>query len=1164
MAEFRILGAVEVVDGGTLVDLGGARQRALLAILLVNRGEPVAADRLIEQLYGARPPRTALKSLQAHVSRLRKALGGNGRVRTEAGGYAIALTPDELDADRFSALIGDGRAAAAQGDAKAAARAFDDALALWRGRPFGDLAYEDFAQAEISRLDELHASCLEERLEIGLALGRHDELRPELERLVAEHPLRERLRGQLMLALYRSGRQAEALEAYQAARRALVDELGLEPSRALQELEQAILNQDPKLDLADADGKSPRTARPGRLAAGAFVGRSVELAELEAALADAVSGRGRFVLISGEAGIGKSRLADELAARAKATGVRVLWGRCWEAGGAPAYWPWVQALRAHVREADDVELRAQLGRGASELVDLLPEVSERLPDLEGAPGPTTDGARFRLFQATADFIRAIARDRPLLVVLDDVHAADAPSLLLLEFVAGELADAPILLIAAYRDPELEPGDPAAAALARLGRIGSRSLHLAGLRASDVATFVHLASSGDAPAALVQRIAAETEGNPLFVQEVVRLLAAEGRLGERVDPSSRLAIPETVKGVIGRRLERLSPDCREMLSVSSVVGREFELELVARVGERARDDVIALLDEAVVARLVADVAGGPGRLRFTHALIRDTLYDALPAGRRLDLHRRTVDAIEAIVGPDPAIRLSELAHHSFCALPLVDADVAVAYAQRAGAQASELLAHEEAARLYRSALDALASRVAPDKTLELALTLSLGDALARAGEMPDARDAFLRAAVLARATGDPDGLARAALGYGGRIVWTRAGGNQLVVSLLEEALAALGDEPTPYRARVLARLSGALRDEPDPTRRIALGEEAVTVARATGDPGALAYALDGLCAGLQASRDLDRRAAIASELEAVARHVHDREAEVDVHIAWSLLYFELGDLTRFRQSVVAMARLADELHQPAQLWIARATEALLALHDGRLAVAEKLSNEARAHGRVAQPRESEAAYAMQLLQIRLEQGRGAEARELLTAVAADLPARPLFRCGAARLACEVGHGADARSAFDELAANTFEVIPRDQEWLFSSAILAETCVMLGDRERAAVLYEELEPFAGTLATDVHEGTAGATARPLGLLAELLGRRDEAVSHLEAAIELNAATGGRIWLAHSQADLARVRLAAGERPAAESLIAASRAAADELGLVVLGDRLARMVI
>ena len=343
--EFRILGPLEVIEDGHALDLGGQKPRILLAALLLHANEAVSSDRLVEALWPEKPPETAQKALQVYVSQLRKLLGKD-RIETVPLGYLLRIGEDELDADRCGRLLEAGLP--------------EDALALWRGPPLSDFAYEAFAQAEIARLEGLRIAVLEERIAAEIDRGHHAELVGELEGLVAEYPLRERMRGQLMLALYRSGRQAEALDAYQQARRALVDELGIEPSRELRELHQAILNQDPALDRAATDLPGADSGR------GPFVGRDTELAELGGGLDDAFAGRGRLYLLVGEPGIGKSRLTDELAARARARGARALFGRCWEAGGAPAYWPWVQSLRAYVEQSDPDAIRSQLGAGAAE------------------------------------------------------------------------------------------------------------------------------------------------------------------------------------------------------------------------------------------------------------------------------------------------------------------------------------------------------------------------------------------------------------------------------------------------------------------------------------------------------------------------------------------------------------------------------------------------------------------------------------------------------------------------------------------------------------------------------------------------------------------------------------------------------------------------------
>jgi len=419
--DYRILGPIEAFDRERQLPLGGARQRAVLALLLLHGNESLTRDVIVDELWGENPPPTAAKVLQNCVSALRKELPPD-TIRTVAGAYGIALEADELDRDRFERLLAEGRAALESGEHEEALDQLRRALDLWRGAPLSDLSYERFAQDEIKRLEELHVGAFEDRIEAELALGHHDELVPELEGLVTRHPLRERLRAQLMLALYRAGRQAEALEAYRAARRTLMAELGIEPGRALRELEHAILDQDPAIELA-ARRQHRQPARPGRAAAQTFEGRDDELGVLEAGLDDALAGRGRLFVVVGDAATGKTRLADELASRAKQRDIRILWGRGWAGGGAPLYWPWTQALR-----------------------DALPSPDSDEPE-----------AQFRFFTATTETLRALAAAQPLLLVLDDLHAADEGSILLLEFVATELPEMAAVVVALGRPetPRLE-------------------------------------------------------------------------------------------------------------------------------------------------------------------------------------------------------------------------------------------------------------------------------------------------------------------------------------------------------------------------------------------------------------------------------------------------------------------------------------------------------------------------------------------------------------------------------------------------------------------------------------------------------------------------------------------------------------------------------------
>ena len=428
---YGVLGPLQVSDDARVIEIAGHKPKALLAMLLLHKNQVVSADRLIEALWEEAPPTTAAKALHVYVSQLRKVLGPD-RLETRPPGYVIAVTDDELDLDRFRRLAAEGKP--------------HEALSLWRGPALADFAFERFAQGEIARFEEERLACLEERIDDDLLAGRHAGIVGELDTLVAQYPLRERARRQQMIALYRSGRQAAALEAFHAARATLVDELGIEPSRELRELHQAMLRQDDALEAPPADQRREPDDQKS-----SFVGRQAELAVLLEALGDALAGHGRIVLLGGEPGIGKSRLADELASRARARGAEVLTGRCWEAGGAPAYWPWTQSLRSHLRTTEPEQLRAQLGAGAADLAHLLPELRQLVPDTPSAGPPDSEGARFRLFQATAEFLRRASAQKPLVLVLDDLHAADPDSLLLLQLLAREVGASRLLVVGAFRD-----------------------------------------------------------------------------------------------------------------------------------------------------------------------------------------------------------------------------------------------------------------------------------------------------------------------------------------------------------------------------------------------------------------------------------------------------------------------------------------------------------------------------------------------------------------------------------------------------------------------------------------------------------------------------------------------------------------------------------------
>jgi tetratricopeptide (TPR) repeat protein len=819
----------------------------------------------------------------------------------------------------------------------------------------------------------------------------------------------------------------------------------------------------------------------------------------------------------------------------------------------PAYWPWVQSLRVHVEQTNAGALRAELAGGAAEVAQILPEVRDVLPDL-AEPSLEEEGARFRLFDALARFLRNAASKRPLVLVLDDLHAADEPSLLMLRFVAGELGDSRILLVGTYRDVDPTVRDPLAATLAELAREPvTRRIDLHGLAPPDVARYIEL-NAGTSPSdELVAAIHSETEGNPLFVGEVVRLLASEGRL-TNVDAGALWAfgIPQGVREVIGRRIGRLSPESTRVLTLAAVLGREFGLDGLERLSEVSSDELLDILDEAVAARLLTSVPGAPARLRFAHALIRETLYDQLTTVRRGQLHRRAGEALESLyeLGPEP--HLAELAYHFFEAAPGGDVDKALAYARRAADRALDLLAYEEAARFYELALQALELRPS-DPVEHCDLLLALGDALARAGSTAEAKDTFQAAADLARSAGLSGHLARAALGYGGRFPWLRAGNDIHLVPLLREAIRELGEEESPLRVRVLARLAGALRDEPSLEPRASLARRAVEIARQLDDTETLAYALVSLAPATWGP-DLEEFDSAAEEVSELATASDNPESALLAgwlnHIRW----MTRGEIERVAALGEADQARADALKQPSQRWYSTVRRCVWALFQGRFDEAEALSDEALRHGTRAVAWDAGCSHRFVLFMLRREQGRLAEVDSLIRRSVAEYRGYRSFPCFVVLLDLALGRANDARRAFDELARDDFGPIPRDGEWLSCLSLLSEVAHDLADPGRAAILYRLLLPYADLNALAAGEVALGSISRYLGLLATALGGT-EAARHFEDALEMNERMGARPWVAHTQEDYARLLLAhdnSGEREKGQKLLETALATYRELGM------------
>ena len=910
----------------------------------------------------------------------------------------------------------------------------------------------------------------------------------------------------------------------------------------------------------------------GQQTRGPFLGRESELAVLTAALDEAEAGRGGLVLLGGEPGIGKSRLADELAADARQRGMSVLWGRAWEDAGAPPYWPWVQVLRSHLRQTDAEDARRQLGPGAADIVQMLPEVRELIPELPPPASAESDAARFQLFDSTTSFLRAAGADRAILVVLDDLHAADTSSLQLLRFVSGQLGEMRLLVVATYRDVELRPSHPLTDVIADLVRAPTtRTTTLKGLRLEALKDLIGATTGTAATEPLVAAVARGTKGNPLYATEALRLLSSEGRLAELAGgPSQHLAVPPGVRAVIGRRLERLAPETRELLAIGAVIGPELDGGVLAHVGELEPTAHAGGIDEAMREGLLLEVAGAPGRYRFSHDLVRETLYDETPPQRRRALHRRVAEHLERTHGSAVEGHLAELAYHFYEGERDASTDRrAVDYARRAGAGATRSLAFEEGARLYRIALAALERTAQPAPAARLEILLALGDALSRAGGARAAREVLVEASEIAKSLGSSRELALAVLGFGGALPWVRPGRETRLIPLLQDALVHLGGADDALRVRLLTRLACAWRSSPEQQPQSdALSRQAVDLARALDDRPTLAYALIGRFYAIWWPDNPHERLALAREVAEIAEDLGDGERLLDAHVLLWLSHAELADMTAARRETAELRRVVSELRLPTHVWLGIAPFALTALMEGDYAAAEPLvAEEGETTIEHTLAHDDVSAVRFHRFLLRREQGRLAEVEAQVRAAVDEFPWYPLHRSALACLLAELGRAGEAAGVLEELGRDAFAALYRDNEWLLGACVAADAAARLRDEGAAAVLYAQLLPLAGRHAIGLPEGSVGAVDRYLGLLAEVLGRHDDAVRHIEDAVHINERMGARPWTAHSRHDLAdalRARNAPGDLARAADLDGIALSSAQALGMPVLEARIAAAAV
>ena len=768
-----MLGPLEVVDGVRSLNITAPKQRAVLCVLLASANQVVSLDQMIEHLWGDQPPPQATAALHMYISNLRRAFEPHRAPRSSGQvllsrppGYVLVVDDDLFDASRFTSGVSNAQARLAGGRPGQARQLLDRALGLWRGPAYAEFDQDGFARAEIARLELLRVIALEARAEADLALGQSGAAASELEDLVARYPFRENLWAAYLLALYRSGRQADALRAYQSCRAQLVEELGIGPGPELRRLEAAILAQDPSLDWCPGAAGTLPIALPApspgdgaSTGAMALVGRSAELRRLKELYREADAGRGACVLVSGEAGIGKTRLVEELAAGAATAGADVVWGRCYEGADAPAFWPWSQILRDLLAGCPPEAATEALRRSGLDPGDLTALGSRPTEATSAEPPPIADSgaARLRLNQAVTVVVTALS-ERPVVVILDDIHWADVATLRLLAYLAPELAAARVLLIATYRDREVADDHPLVEALASIARRSRvERIPLWGLTQDEVARFVTVASGGETTPSVVESVYRRTDGNPFFVGELVRLLMTDNALDDPV-AAAGADVPVGVRDVVRRRLARLPEETKALLSIAAVVGQEFDLQVVEAVGGLQGDAVLDALEPARLSGVIVESPGSVRLCRFSHALLHETLYGGMSKLRRARLHGRVADALES-QAPANAV---EQARHLWQATPVVGTERVLAALLKAAEESMAGLAYEQAGEQLARAVQLLSTQPPGEDRdrLELWAQVRLGMARATIKGNPDpgVTAAFARARELCtRVTHPPEQL-----------------------------------------------------------------------------------------------------------------------------------------------------------------------------------------------------------------------------------------------------------------------------------------------------------------------------------------------------------------------------------------------------------------------
>ncbi|TMR89206.1 BTAD domain-containing putative transcriptional regulator [Nonomuraea basaltis] len=1090
-----VLGPLEIVgDDGRPCRIGSLKLRMLVSVLVLAQGRPLAPATLIDRLWGDDAPAEALASLHSYVSNLRRLLEpgrparGQSRLLTFGPvGYALAVDQRRLDAVRFLRLVAEAERAA---EPAAVEQVASEAMALWRGEPYPDLDGQEYVVAARAQLTEARERARELRVAAVIQQDRHDEVLGELEALTYEHPLRERLWGLRALALYQSGRQGEALEALRTARRILAEELGIDAGEELRDLERDILTQAPRL--------RPRRVRPalitgaaashapgkgesgGGVAKRGIVGRREELAALDGLLGAVAAGTLGFALITGEPGIGKTRLTEELVSRARAQGYEVAVGRCAATEGAPAFWPWVTVLER--------------------LTDLLPlqpaEVRDNLPGVGSATGADPEGARFRTYEAAARVLRVAAGECPVLVVLDDLHWADPSSLRLLGYLAETFTDGRLAVVGTARDWP-PPQGALAAAFEALARRKAMRLPLAGLSAAELAELAPQSTGG----ADVQSLHDRTDGNPFFVTELVRYMAS-GSDGRR-------ALPLGVRDVVLGRVSRLPEPSAELLRVAAVAGREFDAAIVAEAAGLPLDAALDRLEPVMEATLVTE--GRPGRFRFVHALVQEALTDVIPALRRARLHAAVAEALEARTGRPASDRLAAAAHHWLLAVPAGHAPRAWRAAWQAAEEAKRLRAYDAAAELLDRAVDIADGD--PDLTPadRMDLLFALAGARLGAGDAQGQLAELRRIRRLAKEVGDRRRWAAATTGYGGRIVQPWQVYGHYDAQLVEDLHRLAADEALEpaARARVLAGLAVQTYHRPgrDAAERERWSAEAVELARKQNDATLLGWVLFARFTALLDAGTVHQRLETGQEMARVGREAGDDEL---LTIGLTCQGGTLLELCRVRAGLAVLAEaeaLIGRSHMPYLRIILGWLRLGVVANGGDLSAAEELLTATAAEHHATSMWGAEALVAGGMHQVALMHARRGTLDPALLAGPGELSDDNLGYIAKEAYACllvTTGRLEEARQVLGPWERQP--PIPDTFVLLYWLVVRIEIWSDLGDRQACAELYAQALPYADRMAMSGLSLLMWPVSRSLALLARALGRPGSAARHAEHALEV----------------------------------------------------------